>query len=398
MGSDLWGRVRATVAPGGRRRKRRPAISRPAPEPQRGTGLEFFQLRVLDATMSCSTAPSRHTGRGVLDVNHTTRDRGARRRRAGEHPVASAQRRPRCPVAARPDRTRHRRFNGTAACALVARRCAARRAPTDSGRAPSRLLERRPDIAARAAVSPRRSANRGGVGRVFSVRDTRRQRRHGVPRVQDALVAERFWSVGPAIALTCSTGARGGGERRGDRRVRRDRGRLSADGAGAMQEVEDNLARSGCWPKKRCASRRLLRGDAGARHRGEPISRWNGQLPARRHPAEVLLTNQRAAPIWRRAGFASAVQLVRALGGGYMVACRISRARDSRRGRRSAVVGVRQVPPSYRILVDHDRIRIPQQPLTDGYRTAPRRNRTLKPEPVAPAATQMKKWWDRNRR
>jgi NodT family efflux transporter outer membrane factor (OMF) lipoprotein len=193
--------------------------------------------------------------------------------------------------------------------------------PTVPAEVPSRTLERRPDVAAAERRVAAANAQIGVASAAFfpAVALT------GDIGFQSTSLAQwlswpmRFWSVGPALALTLFDG--------GARRAAKAQAVASYDemvGAyrqtvlAAFQDVEDNLAAEHLLAEE--AERQTAAVTAAQRSVEISLNQYRAGLVSYLQVAvqqTALLNNQRAAVSLTGRRFAAAVQLVRALGGGW---------------------------------------------------------------------------------
>ena len=186
---------------------------------------------------------------------------------------------------------------------------------------PGRVLEQRPDIAAAERRVAAANAQIGVASSAFFPSVTLGGNGgFSSTRLQDWLSwPMRFWSVGPALAITIFDG--------GKRRALKDEAVAAYDGTvatyrqtvlAAFQDVEDNLA-----------AERLLAAEAERQQAAVAAARRALDISMNQYRAgtisylqvtvqqTVLLTNQRSAVSVAARRFAAAVQLVRAFGGGW---------------------------------------------------------------------------------
>ena len=192
--------------------------------------------------------------------------------------------------------------------------------PPIAGDVPSRLLERRPDIAAAERRVASANAQIGVASAAFfpSVSLTANGGFQATQLAQWLSWPMRVWSVGPALAMTLfDAGARRGAKAQAiasyDEMVATYRQTVLA----AFQDVEDNLA-----------AERLLTDEAEHQQAAVAAARRSLEISLNQYRAGLvsylqvatqqtaLLTNERAAVSLTGRRFVAAVQLVRALGGG----------------------------------------------------------------------------------
>jgi NodT family efflux transporter outer membrane factor (OMF) lipoprotein len=197
----------------------------------------------------------------------------------------------------------------------------ARRPPVVPAGVPSRMLERRPDVAAAERRVAAANAQIGVASAAFfpaitldgtgGFQTTRLQQWLSWPT--------RFWSVGPALALTLFDGgarraAKGGAVASYDETVAVYRQTVLA----AFQDVEDNLVAERLLADE--AERQQAAVAAAQRALDISVNQYRAGTVSYLQVATqqtVLLTNQRSALSATARQFVAAVQLVRALGGGW---------------------------------------------------------------------------------